>query len=64
MTVTDTEPVDPLEPVEDVLEQRLEVDAPPSTDLPAELPYDADPADAIEQHLEVEDLDEEEPGHG
>lgn len=59
--MTDVEPVDPLEPVEDVLEQRLD-DAPGPPDLPVELPDEADPADVLEQHLEVEDPEEEHDG--
>lgn len=51
------------EPVADVVEQRTEAvpdaDEPTETDLPEELPLEADAADAAEQAREVE-LGEEE----
>ena len=58
-------PVDPQQPVADVLEQRQDVAAAVPTGVRPGMPAEADPADVAEQRRGLGDADdEEEPDHG
>ncbi|TVT23792.1 hypothetical protein FNH05_32795 [Amycolatopsis rhizosphaerae] len=63
-----TLPVDPLQPVPDVLEQRQEIAAEVPTGIRPGLPAEADPGDVAEQQRGLgypeDQLDEEEHDHG
>ncbi|HVW40716.1 MAG TPA: hypothetical protein VHC18_05140 [Amycolatopsis sp.] len=61
-----SEPVDPQQPVADVLEQRQDVGSADPADIAPGLPPEADPGDVAEQQRDLGDFDDEEegPDHG